>query len=294
MANTLGGVNLAVIAQKTLKTLMVEMLPVRAFTTLFSDQVANVGESVTTRVATQPSIQDFTSAPSAANVTTTAKTITLNNYKGVRIGFTDMEVSKASIDLTNVFVNPIANTICNAVMDSVFALVTNANYSTAGTISTSSNFDADDVADAAQVLSTANVPKVGRFMILAPTYFAALAKDSAIQASYAYGGSEAIRENRIPRVHGFDIYEYNDIPSNSENLVGCYGSPEGLLVAARVPAVPANFPGEVETATDPDTGLTVQVRRWYSADDRQLYYESGIIYGVAAGVTANLKRITST
>ena len=294
MPNTLGGVNLAVIAQKTLKTLMVEMLPVRAFTTLFSDQVANVGESVTTRVATQPSIQDFTSSPSAATVTTTAKTVTLSNYKGVRIGFTDMEVSKSSIDLVNVFVNPIANTICNSVMDSVFALVDNATFGAAGTTSTSGNFDADDVADAAQVLSTANVPKIGRFMILGPTYFAALAKDAAIQAAYAYGGSEAIRENRIPRVHGFDIYEYNDIPSNSENLTGCYGSSECILIAARTPAVPANFPGEVESATDPDTGLTVQVRRWYSADDRQLYYESGIIYGVAAGVTANLKRIVSS
>ena len=132
-----------------------------------------------------------------------------------------------------------------------------------------------------------------RYLLVGPTYFANLAKDAAVQAAYAYGSPDVIRENRIPRVHGFSVHEYTDIPANSEHLVGVAGTKQGLLVATRLPAIPANFPGEVEVVTDPESGFSLQFRRWYSADDRKHRMEVGVIYGVAVGVAGNIKRLVS-
>mgnify|MGYP003352050416 CR=1 FL=1 len=91
----------------------------------FSADVATQGESVTTRVATATTAQDFTSTSADQDATTTAKTITLSNYKGTRIGFTDSEWSKSSINLNDVFIQPAVNGIANAIIDSALALVTN-------------------------------------------------------------------------------------------------------------------------------------------------------------------------
>ena len=293
MSNTLGGINLAQIAQKSLDSLKDQLLILNNFTTDFSGDVANVGESVTTRVATQPGIQDFTATTAAADVTTTAKTITLSNYKGVRISFTDLEAVKTPLRIEQLFLNDVTNTIGNALIDSTLALVTNANFSTAAFVGAASTFDADDMADIAGALTAAKVRRNPRFCILSPTYITALCKDGSIKSQSNYGASSAIQDRVIPRVAGMSVYEYTDIPSNSENLVGLAGAPQGLLIATRLPSVPANAPGMVETVVDPETGLAIQVRSWYSLDDRCHYLESGIIYGVAVGVAGNVKRITS-
>jgi hypothetical protein len=294
MANSLSGVNLAAIAQQSLSTLLPKLPMLRGImSTDFSADVAVSGESVTTRVATATTAQDFTATSADQDATTTAKTITLGNYKGTRIGFTDSEWSKSSVNLNDVFIVPAVNGIANAIVQSALALVTDANYGAAALNGAASALDADAAADLAATLTAANVPVDGRFLLVGPTYYANLAKDSAVQAAYAYGSPEAIRENRIPKVHGLSVFEFTGIPSNSEALVGMCGAKQGILCATRLPAVPSNFPGEVETVTDPDSGFSLQFRRWYSADDRKHRMEVGIIYGVAVGVAGNLKRITN-
>ena len=292
MANTLGGINLAQIAQQTLETLSAEMPVVSAFTTDFSSDVADVGESVSTRVATAVSAGDATSGYSSSDVTSTAKTITLNKHKHFTANFTDLEVAKGGLDmLERTFVRPAVHAVVNAMMDDLLALVVNATYSN-NTVVTAANFGADDVATLAGDLTTLNVPRSPRSMVIKPAYYAALAKDNAIQASYAFGNPGAIQDNNIPRVHGFDVLEYSDIPANSENLEGFVCGKEALIIAGRQPALPENWAGAVESVQDPDTGITLQLRNWYEGKDGAQYITATLIYGVAAG-TDSLKRILS-
>ena len=292
MANTLGGVNLAQIAQQTLETLSAEMPIVSAFTTDFSSDVADVGESVSTRVATAVSAGDATSGYSATDVTSTAKTITLNKHKHFTAAFTDLEIAKGGMDmLERTFVRPAVHAVVNAMMDDLLALAVAATYSAEVTV-VAGSFGADDVADLAGDLTTLNVPKADRALVIKPAYYANLAQDNAIQASYAYGGPGSIRDNAVPKVHGFNVYEYSDIPANSENLEGFACGPEALIIAGRQPALPENWAGAVESVQDPDTGVTLQLRNWYEGKDGAQYITATLIYGVAAG-TDSMKRIVS-
>ena len=292
MANILGGVNLAQIAQQTLETLSAEMPIVSAFTTDFSSDVADVGESVSTRVATAVSAGDATSGYSATDVTSTAKTITLNKHKHFTAAFTDLEIAKGGMDmLERTFVRPAVHSVVNAMMDDLLALAVAATYSAEVTV-VAGSFGADDVADLAGDLTTLNVPKADRALVIKPAYYANLAQDNAIQASYAYGGPGSIQDNAVPRVHGFNVYEYSDIPANSENLEGFACGPEALIIAGRQPALPENWAGAVESVQDPDTGVTLQLRNWYEGKDGAQYITATLIYGVAAG-TVSMKRIVS-
>ena len=302
MANTLGGINLAQIAQQTLETLSAEMPVVSAFTTDFSSDVADVGESVSTRVATAVSAGDATSGYSSSDVTSTAKTITLNKHKHFTAKFTDLEIAKGGLNmLERTFVRPAVHAVVNAMMDDLMALVTNANFADEVVIA-AANFGADDVADLAGDLTTKNVPKSDRALVIKPTYFSSLASDNAIQASYAYGNTDAIRDNVVPKVHGFNVYEYSDIPENQYshtpsggsaadyNLQGFACGPEALLIVGRQPALPENWAGAVESVQEPGTGITIQLRNWYEPKDGAQYITSTLIYGVAAG-TDSLKKI---
>lgn len=292
MSNTLGGVNLTQIAQKSLDVLMDMLAPLQAFATDFSDEVAVEGSAVTTRVATQPTSGDLSGGYAAAvqNVTTTAKTITLGDVTGTVIGFTDSEWSKSSINLADVFVAPGVNAIADDMFDDALALLTIANYSTGVTIAAAA-MEADKAIDIAKTLTDNKVPKRDRFIMLNSGHYAALAK--SVKNWNVWGGQGVITENQIPKIAGMSVYEVTDMPGNSINLVGFAGGKQGIILAARVPAVPDGFPGEITNVTDPETGFTLQLRKWYSADDGKHYLSMGAMWGVAVGSAGNICRIVS-
>lgn len=295
MANTLGGVNLAAIADQTLDYLGREFFALSAFTRNFSQDIKEEGQSVTTRIPSGVSAQDLSSGYSPADVTTTAKTITLNKFKGPVFGFTDLEITKAKNEqwLHNHFVAPAIEGTVKAVMDDLLALVLNAAFS-ANSVITAANFDSDDLADLAGDLTTSKVPKSMRVAMLLPTYYASVQKDAMIQDGASYGDTSAVREHNAKLVHGFNLIEYTDIPTNSENLTGFVCHPSALIIAARTVAVPRNAPHvEVINRVEPVTGLPVQFRRWYDANAGKTIFSMGLLYGVATGNGAALKRILS-
>ena len=293
MANTLNGINLAAIAQSVLDNLSAQHTPVSAFTTDFSSEIADQGESITTRIATAVSAGDASSGYSATDVTSSAKTVTLDQHKHFTMAFTDLEIAKGGMNmLERTFVRPATHAVINSMVDALMALVVSSEFGNVATVA-AADFGADDVATLAGDLTTLNVPKDERALIIKPSYYASLAKDNAVQASYATTLDDSLRNHSVPRVHGFNVYEYSDIPSNSQNLEGFACGPEALLIAARQPAIPQNWSGAVESVTAPDSGLTIQLRSWYEGKDGKQMITLTTIFGVLVG-SNSLKRIKSS
>lgn len=290
--NTLGGVYSTRISQLTLDALQTTLAPLRAFTTDFSADVATVGNAVTTRFVTNPTVSNFAASRSAQNSTTTARTVTLSNYVGVDLGFGDTEMSFSDVRLSEMFILPAVTAIVENVMAAVFALATSSNY-TQNSLITAANFNAANVAGLCTSLNTAKASSVGRSIIASPTYVDTLRKDTSITASYAIGSPEYIRTGRTPPIHGFNVIEYNGtIPNNSEALAAIALAPQAICMAARTPVTPRNWAGEVTNITDPTTGLTLQLRDWYDGQEQRL--QLCAIYGVQIGVTGNLIRVRSS
>ena len=296
MSNTLGGINLQVIAQDSLTTLLAQFPLVNKFTTDFGGDTLQRGESVTTRIASGVSATDIAaSGYSRSNVASTAKTVTLNKHKGFVMGFTDGEVSKGGYDvLRRTFIRPAAHAVVKAVMDDVFDLVDGTNFPSTGYNGTVAAFDADAVADISQALTDANVPMAGRTLIVKPSLYTSLAKDNSIQAQYASGTNAPLTENLLPRIHGFEVNQYTALPATITNLKGIAVSPEAILIAARLPATPTNWYGNVATATDAESGLSIQVREWYDGDAGEQKLSMSILYGVTVGNPSCLAKIIAS
>lgn len=302
MSNTLGGINLQVIAQDSLTTLLAQFPLVNKFTTDFGGDILQRGESVTTRIAGAVVAQDIAANGYATQgVTSTAKVVTLNKHKGFVMGFQDGEVARGGYDvLRRTFIRPAAHAVVKAVMDDVFGLVTAANFNVVGTSGVVYNgtvaaFDADAVADISQKLTDANVGMAGRTIICRPSLYTSLAKDNSIQAQYASGTNAPLTENLLPRIHGFEINQYSALPDpESNNLKGIAVNPEAILIAARLPATPTNWYGNVATATDAASGLSIQVREWYEGTTGEQKLSMSILYGVSVGNNACLGRILAS
>lgn len=294
--NTLGGINLAQIAKEAVDYLGSQFFPVDMFTSNFSKGIASKGQSVTTRIVTGFTSQDVSGGYSAAaqNSTTTAVTTTLSNFKGLPIEIKDLEITKAGSSewLLKNFYKPLAEATVKSLVDDLLALVTNANFSNKTTKAVGV-FDSDVLADIGGALTTRKVPYERRSMLLSPTYQAALAKDSSLHDISASHDPSVILENRVKRARGFNVYEYDAIPGNSENLVG-FGCGRSALVIAVRPVFNPSAPNvDVQDVTDPNTGLPFQFRRWYSPDTGKWYLSGGFLYGVSVGQAASMQRIVS-
>lgn len=294
MANTIAGANLAEIAQESLAGLSSLFAPLSALTTDFSSDIQGAGESVTTRYPTKPTASSMAAGikSAAQDVAMTSATVTLDSHQGFTYGFTDLERSKSSINLNNLFIEPALQALGDKVFGDIWNLITAANFATDSTI-TAADFSRDDIADLnATLTSTKKAPQGGRSVFMNPTYYSSLVK--SLNGADVPGLLTEKAEAIVPRVAKFDIYESDLCDGNAENLEAFAFQRNALLMAGRgVDTELAEQAGiEVETVVIPELGLPVQFRRFYD-NDGVLYYNCNILYGVAKGVDYGIRVVSA-
>ena len=285
MANTIAGANLAEIAQESLAGLSDLFAPLSALTTDFSSDIQGAGESVTTRFPVKPTASSMAAGIKSASqdVQMTSATVTLDQHYGFTYGFTDVERSKSSINLSNLFIEPALQALGSKVFGDVWNLITAANFAKHEVIA-AANFDRDDLADLNATLTIdKQAPQGGRSVFMNPTYYASLVK--TLNSAEIPGITEEKREALVPRVAKFDAYETDLADNNGEELGAFAFQRNALLMAGRgVDTEMAEQAGiEVETVVIPGLGLPVQFRRFYD-NEGILYYNCNLLYGVAKGV----------
>jgi hypothetical protein len=256
----LNGVFLAQIAQQSLPFLTNAFAPLRGITTDFSTDVASAGSSVTTRFATVPSVVDITSAgyaPVAGD--TTARTISLDQHRGVTLGFTDIEVLQSSVNFRNLFLTPMLQALGADMFGQLWNLVTAANFAQTPLSSSAANFDRQDVIDLGVTLT------------------------QTLKA-----------EGTVPRVSGFDIYESDLCDANSEALAGFALHSSALIMAARRVNPEAALQDSIEIAevVVPDLGLPLTFRAYYNRELGQSCINVSCIWGVAKGTNMGVRIVT--
>ena len=282
--NTIAGVNLAQIAEESLPALTSMLQPLSALVTDFSSDVGSEGASVTTRYPTKPTAVDLSSGYTSQNTAMTAATITLDTFYGFVYGFKDVERSKSSIRLNDLFVEPSLNALGDKIFGDIWNLITAANFATATSAITAANFDRDGLIDLGQTLTeTKKAPRTGRSVWMNPTYYGSLLK--SLNSAEFPGQSDMKAEGMVPRVNKFDVYESDQCDANGENLAAFAFHRSSLLFAGRR----VDSEGFVENGGElvdieiPGLGLPIQWRRWYDKNAGELKYSVGLLYGVAKG-----------
>ena len=304
MANAWNGMTSDNIAQEGISTLEKMLVSMSSFSTDLSTDIQGQGTTVSTRIvpaATAATDLVDTESGSYAAVTddqsTTAVQVSLDPHPVTGFHLTDSQAQEIAAgvwsDTTRRLVRSHVRGIAEDILGSLFALVTNSNYSTAGLISTAANFDADDVADLRVVCDDAGWPSDEGTMVLNSSMYGALVKDNAIQ-DYSASQSDALRTGTLPNLSGFTVIKASTLPSNSENLAGFVALPDAMAIAMRgVDTQDRSQFLSYQVLQDDSVGAVMTYSAIWTPTYRRVEHVFEALYGVAKAQAASLKRITT-
>lgn len=290
---SLSGNFLQAISQNSLPHLQSLFAPLAGITTDFSTDIASAGQSVTTRYAVRPSVVNIASTgyvPVAGN--TLAKTITLDQHRGVTLGFSDIDVLQSSINFERLFLSPMLQVLGADMFGQLWNLVTAGNFPSYIT-STAANFDRSDLIDMGQTLtSSAKAPKAGRAFLCNPDFYGALLK--TLNTAEIPGITPDKAEGIVPRVSGMNVYETDLADDNSAYLGGFAMHSSALLMAARRVNPEAALQDSIDIAevVVPGLGLPITFRRYYDRSLGQTCINVSCIWGVSVGTAMGVRVVT--
>lgn len=279
----------AVLSELVLAGLKGRLGVLSAFSTNLSTNA--VGKTIQVSLISGGAAKEFTKAnggyKEGDDANLTGVSVTLKHYHSTK-EFTPDEVGEYGEQyLANAFVPEAINQLTKKVHDLIGAQLTNANFS-ANAVVTAANFNYGAVVD----LNTAlNDAKAGdpRCLLVNGAYAGALRKDATLTAPFNQAGQNSlISSGLIGSIAGFQVYEFTDLPTNSENLAAFACGADALAIGMGLPFA-GMFPGEVSTASDA-SGLSVQVLRAQDTDGI-LRLTATMRFGVAKARGTAAKRI---
>lgn len=290
MANSLATAP-AALAQQVIGGLVGELALVNAFSTNLTGSFTR-GKSVTVNIVGGDAAAEFGASGyhTAQDADLTAVTCTMKHLHSTK-AFAPIDLAEYGEQyIVSAFVQNAIEELAAKCHAEIGAIVTNANYS-ANSVITAANFGYDDVVDLNTALSAAKASKT-RALVLNATYTGSLRKDATLTQAFASNGvnGSTVVDGTIGKVAGMGVYEFTDLPGNSENLVGFAAGRDAIVIASALPSADM-YVGEVDNAVDA-SGLAVQVLK-SKGTDGFLRLTATLLFGAAKGRATSLKRVLS-
>lgn len=287
------------ILQDTLEAFKTRVPMLSRFSTNFGPGEARKGDVIQAHVRTLPGVEDYdattgykANADEASGLLTDVG-VTLNQHKHVPVKLDYIDSISSRKDLYAKVIGDQAYVLGKSIVDYALGLCTSANV-THGTANPALNWTNESIEAVRTQLNTQKASPTGRWGVIAPAVAAALANDVRCTSKDYYGqlqGSNAYRHFR--GVGGFeDIWEYPELASTAAGQATCngvFGDASLVAVATRIPRMmdPASLGipniAAWETATDPDSGLSLLGIRWVDPGTFDIYLTMTLLYGASVG-----------
>jgi hypothetical protein len=286
MANSIAAAP-AVLAQGVIKALANKLPVLTGFSTVFTSSIQGAGKTIAVPLLGTSTATEFGASGylTSDDATVTSSSVTLKHFK-VSSRFSPLDIREYGVGFfANNFVETAAIALSQVCMDEINDLITNANYSS-NTV-TGADLDYADVVAAQKTLDDAKAPDK-RALVLNNTYLSDLRSDATIIAAFQLGAN-VISTGSLGTIAGAQVYQFSNLAANSENLAGFLCGADAIAVAT---ALPFNeIPGaDVSQATDPATGLSVQVM---IIQEQSGFFNvtATLLFGCAVGRATSLRRL---
>lgn len=288
-------------AQQILQAFTRRMKPFSGFARDFSNEARQVGDAIVV-----PRVDSVTVTTYSANNNSgfpyegtggvlNAITVNLNNHHIATVDISDLEALIHSPAKRENFQNLLVSQLTSRCFDIVLGMVTPGTFGTAVTSVSSAVYARSHIRAVRKALVKANAPMDNAVLWVNPDIYDNFLGDSAITNAQDYGSAEAIRDGRVSRMIGFDVFEIVGLPTNSVSLAGFGACADAFAVAMR--PVMSQEPQQYlahEIVTDPGTGMTLTYKRHFNPGKGKQFINVECLFGFAAGITPGLKLFTTT
>jgi hypothetical protein len=282
--------------QEVLNAFTAGLAPLRAFSRSFSAETRRKGDAIIIPRVAALTTTTFAYTNNSAfpyetdGGTIAAITLNLDQHQIVGVDITDIQSVNSSVaDIMN-FAQQQGRALARKCLSNVFGLLTTTNFGAAAATAVSiANYGLTQLRAARKTMVGRRVNMDQLSLITNADLFESLLGDANISQSFQYGGAEAIREGRIPRLLGMDVYETNALPV-APSLVGILAHPDAIAVAVRTltPQDGGDSYLAVETVSDPETGLGFTYRRHFNPGRGKHYASVECLFGMTTALTLGI------
>ena len=220
--------------------------------------------------------------------------VKLDKHKYISYKLGDTEREKSDVSLLEQAGAQAAHGLARKVIDDLLAKITATESASAGTAISESAFGMDDAMNMAKKLDSVDAPKEGRWLLLSTTAFYGLLTDLTGITNASFNVNQGIRKADVGLdIMGMNIYTYNYLETGIADTCALAGGRDSLISVMRLPRAPeaGMHVGEVLNATDPTSGLSLQLRRKYDVMAASEQHALTCLYGHTAVKGGDEKRI---
>ena len=287
--------------QEVLEAFVGGMAPVSAFSKSFSNETRRTGDSIIIPRVSALTTTTFAYANNSGSPyegeggEVVAITLNLDQHQIVSTDVTDIQSVNAVAGDVTTFARQQGAALARKCLTNIFAMLTTTNFGAVVSSATGASLGVANVRAARKALVGRSVPLDGVNLVANADLFDNLLGDANVTQAFQYGGAEAIREGRLPRLLGMNVYETNALPLNAISLVGFVAHSDALGVAVRTLMPQSTAPYEsVEVVTDPQTGLSFTYRRHFNPGKGKMFANVECLFGVTTALTLGIGLIART
>jgi hypothetical protein len=285
----------------TLESFRQRLPMLQAMSTDFSDATLKLDQTVIAHVPTLPTSSTYDNTTGYLNGAQTGRSllvdvpVVVDQHKHVTLQWKHINnIKDQKVEFQKMISNA-AYVLAKAIVDSVLAKFVAANVSRSIS-SLWEDVDRETLKATRKLMNLAGAASEGRVIIGNTDFCGQLGDDQRI-ASRDYSGQqvEADAYAHYRNVEGFaDIWEYPDMPANSEDIMAVAFEPRAVAIAAGIPdesftlAEQLGVPscGATEIMSDPDTGFTLLAINWMTPGTFDLNLTLTAVWGSAVGKQA--------
>jgi hypothetical protein len=286
--------NDGIFAQEALQAFVAGLTPLNAFAKDFSSAAAQRGNAIYVPRVDAVTATTFNQSYTGSGGTINTITVNLDQHRITTVDLTDVQQLNSSAAVITNMARQQGKTLAKQVTQDIWRLLTIPNFGAAVVTTAAANWTKTQVRAMRKALMESDVDMSMASLIADVDVYDALLGDSNITQAFQYGGSEAIREGRIPRLFGMNLYETNILPSLTTTIGAFIVHPDSIAIAMRQfsSVVPSSAYEAFETVTDPESGITMQYRRLYDPNVGKMYASFECLFGYSTALTLGLKLAT--
>lgn len=283
--------NDSVFVQEALNAFVANLLPIRTFTRDFSGFTTQKGAAIAVPLVSVITATTFAQSYTGSGGTVNTVTVTVDKHRITTVDLTDVQQLNSSAAVITQFAQQQGRALAKIVLTDIMSIITTGTFGNAVVTTAAANYSKTQIRMFRKALAQANVDMSMLSLVLDTETYDAVLGDSNISQAMQYGGAEAIRDGKIPRALGFDLYESNIIPLNGVSLTAFACHPDAIAVAMRgfATVVPSGEYQAFEQVTDPASGISMTYRRYYDGGTGKMYGNFECLFGYAAALTLGLK-----
>lgn len=286
MATTLTNYDSQSLASVAIEAVSGKVAPLQAFSTKLADTSATKGDTIKVPVITAGTSSAFNASSNNYEDDSGSvvwKDVALDKHFKKTFALTDEVSSKIELEK---LIKSASRSVLNAIQAQAFALVTTGNFTNEDVIASADI----DYASFAELLKNTDDMTDDLKAVLNSTYYSSVL--SGLTSSVLSG--DELRSGVVQEIAGIQTYRAT-VPT-AENLVGFYGDGSGIALATAIlsPGSMAENVIDFASATDPETGYSIGVRKHYAPATGQVYITVEALAGVAVANASGLRRIVHT